>query len=72
MKFKDLESVLYNPNEGLDVNMQISDFTKMGNSIPLHIGFEAIDEYLREKKALPGIWSLDDAKEIQIKAKEQA
>lgn len=65
VQFKELEKVLYDSElSSIDPNMSISDFTKISHSIPLHIGFQALNDFYINFKTLPSPWDYDDYKKF--------
>lgn len=65
IEFKEIDKILFDSQfSGLDENMSISDFTKIGNTNPIHIGFQALNEFVKENKNLPEIWNFEDFKTL--------
>ncbi len=65
LDFVEVEEILYDKKlSGIDGNMAISDFTKISHNTPLHIGFQAINDYIVNFKNLPDPWNMQDFKKL--------
>jgi len=65
IQFKDIEKVLFDKEiSSIDQNMAISDFTKIGHTNVLHIGFQAVNDFIENFKHLPSPWNIEDYRKL--------